>query len=384
MNHPSSHAVDVAVIGGGITGCATAWYLANDGVAVALIEAAELNAQASGSNAGSLHGQIPHDTFLELGNAWAASFEPTLRLLNHSIDLWREADQQFAGALDVSVSGGLMLASCEKEMRSIEHKAKFERAANIKTIMLDRKELERIAPYLSPEIIGAGFCEAEGKANPLVAAPTFARGAQAAGAEVIRNQPVVAIERSADRYIVRTTNSIFEARRIVIAAGAATPNIMNLLGAGKLDIQSVPIQVSVTEPVDPMIKQLLYYARAPLTMKQTAAGTIIIGGGWPAKLDAQQRPVPDPVSLGQNLGLALEVVPSLAKLALVRTWAATVNGTDNWTPIIGELPAFPGAFISYVPWMGFSGGPAAARMVANQVQGRSNELDVAESAFMPH
>jgi glycine/D-amino acid oxidase-like deaminating enzyme len=287
------------------------------------------------------------------------------------------------GGLDVRVSGGLMLASSERELRSIEHKASFERFAGTEISMLDRDDLQRLAPYLAPTILGAGFCKAEGKANPLVAAPAFARSAQAAGAQILRNQPVLAINRSPSGYSIQTTHSVFESKRIVIAAGAATPKITDLLGVGKMDIQSVPIQVSVTEPVAPLMSQLLYYARAPLTMKQTAAGTILIGGGWPAKLDEQQRPVPDPVSLGQNLGLALEVVPALANIALVRTWAATVNGTDDWKPIIGELPGAKGVFVSYVPWMGFSGGPAAARMVANQLQGLPPGFDVPGDAFAP-
>lgn len=383
MQHPAHHRVDVAIVGGGITGCAAAWYLARDGVSVALLEAGELNAQASGSNAGSLHAQIPHDTFLELGDRWAASFAPTLQLLRTSIELWREADEAFDGALEVRIKGGLMLASCAKEMQSIERKAGFEHAAGTYTSMLDSAALQAMAPYLSPQLVGAGYCAGEGKANPLVAAPTFARKAQAAGAQIMRKQPLKGIERHGSGYRLHTDTTVIEAGRVVIAAGAATPAIIALLGIAALPIQAMPIQVSVTEPVAPLIGQLLYYARAPLTMKQTSAGTILIGGGWPARLDGRQRPVPDPNSLAQNLGLALEVVPALANITLMRTWAATVNGTDDWKPIIGELPGSPGVFLGYVPWMGFTGGPVAARIVASQVQGRPVELDLAVESFAP-
>jgi glycine/D-amino acid oxidase-like deaminating enzyme len=115
---------------------------------------------------------------------------------------------------------------------------------------------------------------------------------------------------------------------------------------------------------------LLYYARAPLTMKQTSAGTIVIGGGWPAQYDRHQRPVPDAHSLAQNLGLALEVMPRLADVAIVRSWAATVNGTPNWKPLIGEIPGCPRIYLAYVPWMGFTGGLAAARVTANLARGQ--------------
>ncbi|MFT4767763.1 MAG: sarcosine oxidase subunit beta [Glaciecola sp.] len=379
----SRQRVDVAIIGGGITGCAAAWYLANEGVSVALLEAGELNAQASGSNAGSLHAQIPQDTFLELGDGWAQSFAPTLKLLRGSIALWRQADEALDGALEVRINGGLMLASTPEEMQHIERKARFEQAAGTETRILSATDLRAMAPYLSPHLVGAGFCTAEGKANPLVAATTFARSAQAAGAQIHRNQAVLAIGPQRGRYRLNTPDLEVDASRVIIAAGAGTPSITKLLGSAKLDIQSVPIQMSVTEPVAPLMSQLLYYARAPLTMKQTDAGTILIGGGWPARLDAQRRPVPDPHSLGQNLGLALEVVPALANITLMRTWAATVNGTDDWKPIIGELPGSPGVYLGYVPWMGFTGGPAAARIVASMVQDREPSLGFDVGPFAP-
>lgn len=384
MQRLSRFSVDVAIVGGGITGCAACWYLAREGVDVALLEAGELNAQASGSNAGSLHAQIPHDTFLELGDAWAASFGPTLQLLRASVGLWQEADVLFEGALEVRTNGGLMLASSDAEMRSIERKAHYEAAAGTPIQLLDAATLQRQAPFLSRHLVGAGFCAAEGKANPLIAAPTFARHAETAGAQVLRKQPVLAMERSGSRHRLRTPDAEVDAARVIIAAGAGTPALSSLPVIAGLPIESVPIQVSVTEPLAPLIKPLLYYARAPLTMKQTGAGTVVIGGGWPARFDARGRPIPDPNSLAQNLGLALEVLPDLARVTIMRTWAATVNGTPDWKPIIGELPGLPGVFLSYVPWMGFTGGPAAARIAASQARGEPPPLDLDVRSFAPH
>ena len=65
---------DVLVIGGGISGCALAYFLAKEGVEVSLVEKSGLNSEASGANSGSLHGQIPHDVFLEKGEAIVVPF----------------------------------------------------------------------------------------------------------------------------------------------------------------------------------------------------------------------------------------------------------------------------------------------------------------------
>ncbi len=370
MSGTPQASVDVAVIGGGITGCAALCYLAEEGVETLLIEGGELNTEASGSNSGSLHGQVPHDTFLDLGERWAQDFLPTLRLLRASIALWVEADRAHRGALEVRLGGGLMLASSEKELRAIERKATFDRAAGCSYEILDRAELRRRVPCLSPALYGAGFCIGEGKASPLVAAPTLARRGVAAGGRILARQRVHSITAEAAGYRLQLSEGPLRAGRVIIAAGAGCARIDGIPALRRLPIQSVPIQVAVTEPLEALTSSLLYYARAPLTMKQTAAGTLVIGGGWPAQYDRHQRPVPDARSLAQNLGLALEVMPRLADVAIVRSWAATVNGTPDWRPIIGEMPGFPGVYLSYVPWMGFTGGLAAARVAANLARGR--------------
>ena len=72
---------EVLVIGGGIAGLMTAWYLAQDGVEVTLVEAGDLGAQASGANAGSLHLQLQFAEFVGYGEDWARAYAPTLLLL---------------------------------------------------------------------------------------------------------------------------------------------------------------------------------------------------------------------------------------------------------------------------------------------------------------
>ena len=91
----------------------------------------------------------------------------------------------------------------------------------------------------------------------------------------------------------------------------------------------------MTEPAAPLIKHLVYSAGEKLTMKQTRAGSILIGGGWSARLDREGRPVVDVDNLAQNLSLARAAVPVIGGLKLVRSWAAFVNGTDDWLPILG-------------------------------------------------
>ncbi|WP_439545860.1 NAD(P)/FAD-dependent oxidoreductase [Sandarakinorhabdus sp.] len=359
---------EVIVVGGGLAGCLTALHLARAGVAVRVIEAGVIGGQASSANAGSLHAQIPHDPFRTLGEGWATRFAPAVTMLKESLLLWREMEALLGADLEVHFGGGLLVAHSEREMAEIRAKVAIERAAGLEIDLLDQFALQALAPYLGRDAVGGAFCAGEGKANPLVVTPAVARAAAAAGAVIEAGTGDVAIARDGEAY--------------VLAAGSATGRLAAPLGA-HLPIQAFPIQVSVTEPAAPLVPHLVYCAGAKLTLKQAKNGTLLIGGGWDARLDEQGRPQVDMANLSRNLGVAARVVPALGGLQLVRSWAAFVNGTDDWLPIIGELPQAPGVFINYVPWMGFSGGPAASLAVAAQVQGISPPSGVDWAAFTP-
>ena len=100
---------DVLIVGGGLAGSATAYYLARAGASVTLIERGSLNARASGANAGSLHLQIPHAEYVALGPQWARAFAPVLPLMRASPWPCRGAGSGSSGALekDMARSNGV-------------------------------------------------------------------------------------------------------------------------------------------------------------------------------------------------------------------------------------------------------------------------------------
>lgn len=371
---------DVIIIGGGLTGSAAAHYLALDGVPSLLLEQADLNSAASGFNAGSLHLQIPHDPFMELGDDWARRFSAIIPLLQDSIALWERAGEETGEDLEIRTPGGILIADTDAQMRDLDRKAQIERAAGLEPEILSPADLRDRMPYLSTRLAGGLFCAGEGKANPLISGPAFARSAARNGADIRRGVRVRHIEREDGQYAVHTDHDVFRTRHLINAAGAAVSEISEMLGM-RLDVQKFPIQLSVTEPAEPFIHHLVYSAGQKLTLKQTPLGTVLIGGGWEADLDSQGRPVVNPDSLARNLGVALGAVPDLGSLNLIRTWAAFVNGNASWMPIIGE-PA-PGYYVSYVPWIGFTAGPMAGRIAADMAQRKPTETRADLSLFRP-
>ena len=367
---------DVLVIGGGITGTAASWNLADEGADVLLVDEADLNTKASGRNAGSLHGQIQYPPFAERGRKWGETFAPSLRFLAESVSLWTELDADLGGAFEVVTKGGLLVCDSDDQMRVVEEKVKLEQRLGIESTMLDRDELLRIAPYVSPEIVGAEYCPIEGKGNPLLAAPIFARLATQAGARIETGIRIAHLDIAQDEVISTSDDGrIIRSRVVLCVSGSGLIPLSAQLGI-PLPLIEEPVQVSATEPAEHFIDHLVYFAGGKLTLKQASSGTVLIGGGWPADGEHPSGMLTvDPESLRRNLGVALRVVPRLASLALIRAWPGVGIATPDLAPIIGHL-GDERVLVGLYPHMGFTAGPLMGRVLSSLALGRSPEIDL--------
>lgn len=126
---------EVLVVGGGITGTAAAYYLSRECPSVVLVEERDLNTQASGRNAGSLHGQLQFEPYRTRGREWATAFVPALRFLADSIAVWQGLGAELGEDLEVSVQGGLLVADTEEQADLVTRKVELENAAGFPTEM---------------------------------------------------------------------------------------------------------------------------------------------------------------------------------------------------------------------------------------------------------
>lgn len=368
---------EVAVIGGGIAGCAVAYELGRRGIPALVLEADDFNGKASGANAGSLHAQIPMDPFVRHGRDWAEAFASTIRLMTAAIRRWRALEAELGCDLEVGLKGGLLVAGSEAQLRAMEQKVALERRFGLNSHFLGRNALRDLAPYISERMIGGTFCADEGKASPLRAGPAFAGAARRLGATLLPFTAVRAATREPDGYRLATDRGSVTARRLVIASGADAGRTAALFGLD-LPLWGEPIQASVSEPVTESIPHLVYFAGEKLTLKQNAAGSLLIGGGWPARSGADGLPRLDGANLRRNLEVAAQVVPAVAQARLLRSWPATVNANADWKPVLGPVPGQPDLHLCCFPWMGFTAGPLCARLVAQAMTGEPSDLDITE------
>ena len=363
---------DVLVVGGGIAGTAMAYYLARAGVAVVLVERGELNREASGTNAGSLHLQIAIHQLaggLQTANAADRLREET-RFAVEASRLWHDLEAELDGPIDLHLTGGLMVAERPEELAFLHEKQRIEAAAGLETHVVEGAELRALAPWLSDTVIGGAYCPVEGHVNPLVAAPLFALRATEHGAVIRTGAGVREIDAlgagGGAPFRVRTAAGTIRATRIVNAAGAWAPELGRHVGL-ELPVRAMPLHVNVTEARPRLIEPLVQHIGRRLTLKQAFNGTFIIGGGWPSYPDPPRRHATRWSSAAGNAAVAVDVVPALADVRLVRTWSGVNAWTDDVSPVVGASRRVPGYHAVVVGSSGYTMTPILARMLAERM-----------------
>lgn len=268
---------DVLVIGGGVIGCATAYYLAQRGIDVVVVERGELCREASGANAGTLHIQIPPSHFREhyrragpLSRKQAEFFRATNRLYAEAARIWPSLENELQSDLGVRIGGGIMVAETAEDVDLLRAKSLYENEVGIASEVISTAEMRRYAPHLSPRLAGGSYYSGEGFANPLLTGSAFARRAQAFGAQIHRHTRVVGIQpRLSGGFRVETMTGPFFARRIMVAAGAQTVEVAAMVGLD-LPVRPHPLQVIVSEPWQPILTHLIQHVGRPLSLRQNS------------------------------------------------------------------------------------------------------------------
>jgi len=353
---------DVLVIGGGITGLMAAIRLAEGGARVAVVDAGQ-NA-GTWANAGSLHVQM-QSRFIRMYPDQVPRLEAALPLYAAAAREWARLEAE-VGAFDLVTNGGLMLAEGADQMAFLTAKARREEARGLRIEMLDRAALDRIAPWLGPQITGAELCRDEGKMNPLLANGRIRDRALALGVE-IRHDRIAGVEVAAT-HVVAQGEDRHEGTEAIIAAAWGAGGLTAPLGL-PLPVRAEPLHMNITEAARPLVGHLVQHAERSITLKQLGAGQIVIGGGWPAH--DRGRDTPPAVRAGSFLGnvaLAARLVPGIGGLRVIRTWAG-MNTTTDGASIIGRMPGHPRVVMAVPGDAGYTLGPLVARMAAAVILG---------------
>ena len=364
----------VVVIGGGVVGACLAHELAARGQDVLVIERDDVNLQASGANAGSLHVQLLSFDFGAKAEAGGGPAAATLPLGPWAVSLWEELAEACRDDFEIRITGGLMVAESESGLKFLREKVALERRCGLEAEILDRQDLQKLAPALADGLTGAEYSPREGKINPLIATYSVMRRAQSLGARLLCSTNVEALEEVGGGWLIHTNRGRIRAGRVINAAGPWARTVAAMAGVD-VPVHSAPLQMIVTDRAPPLVEQLVAHADRHLSLKQLAAGGVVIGGAWPADYSEHRNMnVTIRESIEGNLWVARRVLPALDGLHVLRSWAG-MNVNIDGAPIIGEVPAAPG-FFNAVTSNGYTLAPAIARLTADLICAGRTDIDI--------
>jgi glycine/D-amino acid oxidase-like deaminating enzyme len=366
--------LELLIIGGGIVGLCAAIRAAEAGAEVTLVDAG-VNAGTT-ANAGSLHVQL-QSRFMRLYPEQAHNVEASLPLYLQAVREWDRLESAY-GPFEMVRKGGLMLAEDSTQLQFLEAKARREAVRGLDVEILDRAALERIAPWLGPQIVGAELCRDEGKLNPLTANIRLRALARQLGVSFVDDQILaispgspLQLQGAKDRYL---------ADQLIIAAAWGTGELVQPLGLS-LPSQAEPLHMNITEPAAASIEHLIQHAERSITLKQLHSGQIVIGGGWPAQSRGNDTvPAVMAASMLGNVALAGKLVPGIRGLRVIRTWAG-MNTTVDGKTALGRLPTAERIIVAVPGDAGYTLGPLCGRLAAELAADLPREVDIA--AFSP-
>jgi len=393
-------AADVVVIGAGIAGIATAWFLHQAGLKVTVCEKGIVAGEQSSRNWGWCRQQ--------------GRDQAELPIVMESLRLW----QQIADQLDTDIGyrreGSLHLCENDAEMAKHERFMSFAPDYGLETRRLNRAQLEALVTDCPPRWRSALFTPDDGRAEPSLAVPAMARALRARGAAVIENcavQQVVMQNRSVTGVV--TERGVINCAAVLVAAGAWSTFVLKDCG---IRLPQLTVKASVART-----------AAAPLIFNGNASGSQVSfrrrqDGGYTIaasdyleifpsfghlkflpdflplvrtslgklrlripelQIDSNYtrhrilNPVPTAKTVARIKARLADRVPAFREVELVEAWSGMIDALPDVVPVLDQASSVDGLFIA----TGFSGhgfgiGPGAGRVMADLILNKSVDHDL--------
>ncbi len=339
---------EVAVIGGGIIGCAIAYYLAKAGIDCLLIDKGDLAAGTSSRCDGNI-------TIVDKDPGFDSLMSRVSQQL--VVELNDELDLPF----EYRSTGSLLVCETETEMEAAAKWVDKQRGAGLPFRILDRSDIQQESPYFADDLLGGLECETDSLINPYLFCYSLIEKAKTYGLRVQTNAEVKAIARPGTFHI-ETAQGMFTANKVVNAAGVWAPFIGAMLG---VDIPIVPRKGHIivgarqqpitmrnvmefgyliskfggVRRVDPVTEK---YGVA-LVLEPTENQNFLIGSsrqfvGYDGTIDIHVIH-----AIAQR---ALRFFPKLAEFSVIRTYTGMRPWTADHLPIVSAVEEVPGFYIA--------------------------------------
>jgi sarcosine oxidase subunit beta len=353
---------EVVIVGGGVHGLATAYYLARDhGISdVAVLEKSYIGAGGSGRNT-----TIIRSNYLT---------PEGVRFYDESVRLYEQLTQDLNFNLMFSQRGHMTLAHNDSAVRTMRWRAEVNQLQGVDSRLIYPDEITKICPELDLSdhprfpILAALYHPPGGVIRHDAVVWGYARGADRHGVHIHQKTELTGIDVAGGKVVgVRTNRGAIKTGTVLNATAGWATLISDMAGV-RLPIVTHPLQACVSEPLKPFLNVVIVSGSLHVYISQSDRGELVMGAG----IDPYPSYSMDS-TLGFLEGLSghmLELLPCLARVRIMRQWAGLCDMTPDFSPIMGFTPV-EGFYVD-VGWgtYGFKAGPVGGKRMAELIATR--------------
>jgi len=364
-----SSGYDAIVVGGGIVGCACAYYLSQSFKRVLVIEPGPIGGGATAAGMG--HIVVMDDS--------PAQFA----LTRYSQLLWNELYSQMPSTCEVRETGTMWVAADDEEFSHVEGKRRFYEANGVKAEVLDAQSLHSAEPNLKEGMVGGLRIPGDSVIYPIAAAGWLLDEAKRNGAEVRQGKSVSKLD---GHSVELQDGSRIESDYVVNAAGGHAPDLNPGLAIeprkGHLVITDrYPgfvhhqlIELGYLKSAHEMSSESVAFNAQPRATGQLLLGSSRQFVGWNSEIDRKL--------VAKMVQRAALYMPGITDLQGIRIWTGFRATTPNKLPIIGPMATDPTILIAAGhEGLGITTSVATGRLIADFATGAKSQID--HSPFLP-
>lgn len=350
QNSDSTKTCDIAVIGGGIIGMATAYYLNRKNVTLAVIERTFPGAGSTGRCIGGIRQQF--------------STAASIRLMKENISLFSEMEDELGLSVEFHQGGYLLLAHTPEMIEIFKSNIKLQQKEGVNASLLTPEEAKKIVPDLHiDDLHAAAYCPDDAQAFPFPVLRGYKRKIDQNNGQFYFDNPVVNIEKKKHFLLTLQDGTRLEAEKVLLSAGPWTAELAALVGL-ELPLYPERHEAMITERIPKFFEPMVVdYRSDGCYFHQLISGQVI----------GCYTPIPNVPGIREDASFEFlprlarrmtRLMPSLEKAAVLRHWAGCYTMTPDGNPIVDETAVENFYVASGMCGHGFMFGPAIGKHLA--------------------
>ncbi|HTW91724.1 MAG TPA: FAD-binding oxidoreductase [bacterium] len=347
---------DVVVIGAGITGAATGYYLAKSGLKVLVVERGFPCAGSTGRCIGGIRAQFTHDL--------------TIRVMIESVRMFQGLSEELGEDVEWFAGGYLFLAFDETRKQAFFDAIAIQKTYGLDVRFVPPDECVKIAPGLDPVgLLGGAYCPTDGQANPFKVTYGYLEGIKRLGGALVMDCDIKQVNKVGDKVVSVTDakGDVYACNMLLNAAGCWADEVGTMAGV-RVPVTADRHESLVTEAVERVFNPMLVDYRPDGCYFVQHSGTgHFIGCYTPVPLVPGHNYDATDEFITEMPRRMVRLVPRLAGVKVLRQWAGSYEMSPDGNPICGGT-SLRGFYVSSgMSGHGFMFGPALGKLMAEQM-----------------